>query len=187
LEDRVKSRFLAGMIVDIPAPDKESRAAILRHKAKNVNFQLQDDVIDYLSLAIEGNIRELEGVLNSVVCQAGLKGRDLSLNEIKALVKTHEKPKKSVSIKEVVKAVANFYDIEEEMIYEKTRRKEVVKPRQITMYLLREDYSVSYPLIGQKLGGRDHTTVIHSYEKIKNDLKNNNVLAQDLNQIRLLI
>jgi len=187
LEDRIKSRFSAGMIVDIPAPDQESRAAILRHKAKNLNFQLQDDVVDYLSSVVEGNIRELEGVLNSIVCQAQLKGRDLVVSEIKNLIKNCEKPKRAVSVKEVVKAVANFYNIEEEVVYEKTRRKEVVKPRQITMYILREDYNVSYPAIGQKLGGRDHTTVIHSYEKVKNDLKNDHVLEQELNQIRLMI
>jgi len=87
----------------------------------------------------------------------------------------------------VIKTIANFYNIEEESIYEKTRRKEVVKPRQLIMYILREDFDVSYPSIGEKMGGRDHTTVIHSCEKIKNELKENNLLVQELRQIRALI
>ena len=96
-------------------------------------------------------------------------------------------PKKAVSVKEVSKAVASFYNIEEGDIYEKTRRKEVVKPRQLVMYILREDFNVSYPLIGQKLGGRDHTTVIHSCEKIKEELKFDTVLEQEINQIRTML
>ena len=97
------------------------------------------------------------------------------------------KPKKNISAKEIVKIVADFYNIEEASIYEKTRRKEVVKPRQIVMYILREDCSISFPLIGQKLGGRDHTTVIHSCEKIKNEIKTDIALSQEINQIRTML
>jgi chromosomal replication initiator protein len=86
-----------------------------------------------------------------------------------------------------VKIVSDFYSIEEESIYEKTRRKEVIRPRQIIMYLLREDFNISYPSIGQKLGGRDHTTVIHSCEKMKNDLKEDVSLSQEIGQIRNLL
>ena len=132
-------------------------------------------------------MRELEGILNSVVCQSQLKGRNLSTLEVKQILKTNEKPKKALSIKDIIKTVAGFYSIEENFILEKSRRKEVVKPRQMVMYILREDCSVSYPLIGQKLGGRDHTTVIHSCEKIKNELKTNLLLLQELNQIRALL
>ena len=83
--------------------------------------------------------------------------------------------------------VADFYQIEERFLYEKTRKKEVVRPRQVIMYLLREDLHTSYPYIGQKLGGRDHTTVIHAYEKIKNELKINNLLSREIDQIRALL
>jgi chromosomal replication initiator protein len=85
-----------------------------------------------------------------------------------------------------VKTVTDFYNIEERFIFEKTRRKEVVKPRQVLMFLLREDFNISFPLIGQKLGGRDHTTVIHSCEKIKRDIKLDSILAQEIEQIRAL-
>lgn len=187
LEDRLKSRFGAGMIVDIQMPDYESRLAILRSKAGVSNFSPPDDVLEYLASIIQGNIRDLEGVLNLVMCQSQLKNRYVSLQEIKTLIKNSAKPRKSVSIKDVIKVVADFYNIEESTIYEKTRRKEVVKPRQVVMYILRQDFNISFPSIGQKLGGRDHTTVIHSCEKIKNDLKQDNFLLQEIEQIRAIL
>jgi chromosomal replication initiator protein len=95
--------------------------------------------------------------------------------------------KKSVMIKDVVKIVADFYNIDEESIYNKTRRKEVVRPRQVIMYILREDFGVSFPSIGDKLGGRDHTTVIHSYEKIKEGIKTDSILTQEITQIRSML
>lgn len=187
LEDRLKSRFAAGMIVDIPAPDHESRLAIIQAKLKQHSLLLGEEAIEYLSTTVESNIRELEGVVNAILCQSNLKGRELSLNEVKNLIRANEKPKKAISIKDVIKMIADFYNIEEQSIYEKTRRKEIVRPRQMAMYILREECNVSYPLIGQKLGGRDHTTVIHSCEKIKGELKVNQLLAQEINQIRSML
>jgi chromosomal replication initiator protein len=187
LEDRLKSRFAAGMIVDISAPDHESRVAILKTKAKNNNIFIDDQIIDFIAVNIEGNIRELEGVFNSIVMQTQLRQRPLNLIEVKNLIKDTSKPKKSLSVKEIVKIVSDYYNIEENFIYEKTRKKEIVKPRQIIMYLLREDMNISYPSIGEKLGGRDHTTVIHSCEKIKGDIKVNTTLVQELNHIRSLM
>ncbi|MDP3661603.1 MAG: chromosomal replication initiator protein DnaA [bacterium] len=187
IQDRLKSRFASGMVVDLPAPDFESRIAILQSKAKHAGFPISMDTAQYLAGIIEGNIRELEGLLNAIVCSSQLKGRELSLTEVKGIVKANEKPKKTISIKDVLRVISNFYQIEEASIYEKTRRKEVVRPRQIAMFLLREDCSISYPLIGQKLGGRDHTTVIHSYEKIKNELKHNSTLEQEIKQLRAML
>ncbi len=184
LEERLKSRFGAGMIIDIPHPDQESRAAILRAKAKMQNFDISPDVVEYIASTIDGNIRELEGVLNSVIMQSQIKGKELNVGEIKNLIKNNSKPKKAVSVKDVIKTIADFYNIDEASIYEKTRRKEIVKPRQLIMYILREEFDVSYPSIGQKLGGRDHTTVIHSCEKIKSEMKTNHLLAQEIKQIR---
>ena len=184
LEDRLKSRFGAGMIVDIQHPEYESRIAILKSKVNN--FDISDEVIEYLASTTHGNIRELEGLLNLIVCQSQLKNRSITTNELKSIIKNNTKQKKSISIKDVVKIVADFYEIDEQIIYEKTRRKEVVKPRQIIMYILRKDFGISYPSIGQKLGGRDHTTVIHSCEKIENDLKKDNLLNQEIDQIRAI-
>lgn len=184
LEDRLKSRFSAGMIVDIPTPDNESRAAIIRTKSASSRFPLSKDVIDFLAYSVTGNIRELEGIINSITCQSDLKERELNLAEVKNFVKNNAKPKKLVSTKEVVKTVAEFYNIEEQLVYDKTRKKEIIKPRQIIMFILREDFNISYPAIGEKLGGRDHTTVMHSCEKIKNDMKADEVLVQEINQLR---
>ncbi|TSC61683.1 MAG: chromosomal replication initiation protein [Parcubacteria group bacterium Gr01-1014_48] len=187
VESRLRSRFSAGMVVEITAPETESRVAILRAKARQLHFEVSDETIGYLSNLPENNIRQLEGILNTIFCQAQLKQRELSLIEIKTLIKDTQKPRKAVSVKEVIKTVATFYHLDEEIIYEKTRRKEVVKPRQLIMYILREDLHVSYPTIGAKLGGRDHTTVIHSCDKVKNDLKTNNELVSEVEQIRLLL
>jgi chromosomal replication initiator protein len=186
LADRLKSRFAAGMIVDISEPDYESRLAILKVKTRDLQLDISDEVVDYIATVIQGNIRELEGSLNTIVCHYQLKKRPLSLNEVKTLLKNSIKPKKNVAIKDVVKTVSDYYNIEEAAIYEKTRRKEIVRARQVVMFLLREDFNVSYPLIGQKLGGKDHTTVIHSYLKIKTDLKNEPQLQQEVEQIRAM-
>ncbi len=187
LEERLRSRLEGGMVVDINKPDFESRLAILKHKAKLSNLLLSEEILEYMALAIQDNIRELEGALNSLACQFYLKKRPLSMIEVKNLIKNNIKPVKNISIKDIISIVANFYQIEEGRLYEKTRKKEVVKPRQVLMYLLREDFNTSYPYIGQKLGGRDHTTVIHAYDKIKNDLVNNELLNQELSQIRNLL
>ena len=186
LADRLKSRFAAGMIVDVSEPEYESRLAILKVKLRELSIDLEQEIIEYVAETIQGNIRELEGSLNIIVCQYRLKNKPLSVSEVKNLIKNNIKPKKNVAIKDVVKIVSDYYSLEESLVYEKTRRKEIVKARQVVMYLLREDFNVSYPLIGQKLGGKDHTTVIHSYLKIKADLKNNPQLLQELEQIRIM-
>jgi chromosomal replication initiator protein len=187
LEDRLKSRFAAGMVIDIPAPDHESRLAIIKSKCSSINLFIDEVVMDYLADSIRGNIRDLEGVINLIVCQTETKNKILTLNEVKDLVKNSIKQKKLMSYKEVVKIISDFYKIEEESIYEKTRKKEVIKPRQIIMYILREDFSISYPSIGEKLGGRDHTTVIHSYEKIKNEIRSDTLLLKEIQEIRSII
>src|SRR3990167_4841873 len=186
LADRLKSRFAAGMIVDISAPEYESRLAILKIKLQELGVDLEQEVIEYVAEAVDGNVRELEGSLNTIVCQYRLKNKAVSLSEVKNLLKNNIRPKKNIAIKDVVKTVSDYYKLEEASIYEKTRRKEIVKARQVVMYLLREDFNVSYPLIGQKIGGKDHTTVIHSCLKIKTDLKNDPQLLQELEQIRIM-
>ncbi len=187
LEDRIRGRFSVGMIVDIPAPDQESRTAIVRTKCRLNNISLPNEAVEFLASEIEDNVREIEGIVNVIACQMQLKNKELTLNEIKHLLKNSAKPKKNISVKEVVKIVSDFYNIDEASIYNKTRRKEVVKPRQVAMYLLREDFSISFPSIGDKMGGRDHTTVIHSYEKVKEDIKSNTVLSQEIGQLRTML
>jgi len=186
LEDRLRSRFAAGIIVDISEPEYESRLAILKVKLRDLNLELEQEVVEYIASMVQGNIRELEGSLNLVLTQYRMKNKPLTVAEVKSLLKNSVRPKKNIAIKDVVKMVSEYYKLEEASVYEKTRKKEIVKARQVVMYLLREDFNVSYPLIGQKLGGKDHTTVIHSCLKIKTDLKSDPQLMQELEQIRVL-
>ena len=187
IEERIKSRFNAGMIVEIQKPDFESRIQIFRKKSALMNLNISNDIVEFLASSVEGNIRELEGILNLILCQTDLKKRELNINEIKELLKNTSKPKKNTSVKDVVKVASEFYGIGEAAIFEKGRKKEVIKPRQVIMYLLREDFDISFPSIGEKVGNRDHSTVIHSYEKIKNDLKTNPELVQEISQIRSML
>ena len=186
LEDRLKSRFAAGMIVDITEPEYESKLGIIKKKLNETGQILSDDIVDYMATSIQGSIRELEGILNTIICQAQLKNRELNIAEVKNLLKNSIRPKKNVSISEVVRIVTEYYNLDESSIYEKTRRKEIVRARQLAMYILREDFNVSYPLIGQKLGGKDHTTVIHSCEKVKSDMKTDPNIIQELEHIRTM-
>ncbi len=187
LEDRLRSRFSAGMIVDITKPDYESRAALLKIKATKRNIPISEEVIDFISTNINGNIRELEGILNSIIIQTDLRNRKLTILEVKNLIKNNVKPKKHLALEEIIKIIAGFYSTDPEDIYKKTRKKEIVNIRQITMYILREYFNISYPAIGKEVGGRDHTTVIHSYEKIKEKLKTDPSLVQEIEQLQSIL
>ena len=186
LEERLQSRFASGMTVQITEPDYESRIAIIKAKFESTNIIVEPEIVNYLAETLEGNIRELEGSLNTVVCQSQLKNKSLSLSEVKILIKNNIKPKKTVAIKDIVHLIAGYYGIDDNSIYEKTRRREIVRARQVAMYILREDFNVSYPLIGSKLGGKDHTTVIHSHLKIREDIKTDPALLQEIEKIRIL-
>lgn len=187
IAERLRGRFASGMSVDIGEPDAESRMAIVRKKAAVHGVTLSDEVVEHIATSVSGSIRELEGVINSVVCHTQVKGIPPDLAEVRQSLRSFARPQKTVSVKHVVSKVAEFYGIDEESIYEKTRRREVVRPRQVIMYILREDFSVSYPTIGSKLGGRDHTTVIHSCEKVKREVVEDAELAKEIQDIRTLL
>ena len=186
LEERLRSRFEAGLTADISEPEYEARLAILKLKAIQKEYPPQDDVLEYIAVSIQKNIRELEGALNIIVAKSKMRGRSLGFDEAKsALEQITTSNKKIVTVNQIMKTVAAFYELDEDGLLERSRRREVVKPRQIAMYLLREDYHGSYPMIGQKLGGRDHTTALHAYEKISGELKQNSKLVEELKQIRV--
>ncbi len=187
LEDRLKSRFSAGMIVDITKPDYESRAALLKQKATERGIPISDEVIDFISQNITGNIRELEGILNTITIQTDLRNRKLSVLEVKNIIKNNVRPKKHIAVEEIVKIVSGFYGINPDDIFKKTRKKDIVHIRQIVMYLLREFFDISYPVIGKEIGGRDHTTAIHAYERIKDKLKEDPLLVQEIDQLKAIL
>lgn len=188
LEDRLRSRFEGGMIVDINEPEYESRLAILKTKLAEKKQQLNQEILEQIAAYVESNVRELEGALNAVVAhQAHSPQRALNQNEVREILAKNSAPKRSLTATQIIKTVAEFYDVNEKVLFEKTRRKDIVKPRQICMFLLREDFNGSYPYIGQKFGGRDHTTALHAYEKILNNLKNSEQLAGEIKQIRNIL
>jgi chromosomal replication initiator protein len=187
IAERLKGRLASGMTIDIGEPDPESRMAIVRKKAAIHGVMLSDEVVEYVATTMSGSIRELEGMVNNIICHAQVKGFAPDIAEVRQSLRSFTRPQKNISVKNVVDKVAAFYGIDEESIYEKTRRREVVRPRQVIMYILREDFSISYPTIGTKLGGRDHTTVIHSCEKIKREVIVDSELAKEIQNIRTLL
>lgn len=187
IAERLKGRFASGMAVDIGEPDTESRMAIIQKKATSHGIMLSNEVVEYVATSINGSIRELEGMVNSIICNAQVKGFSPDIAEVRQSLRSFTRPQKNISVKNVVDKVAEFYGIDEDSVYEKTRRREVVRPRQVIMYILREDFGISYPTIGTKLGGRDHTTVIHSCEKIKREIVVDNDLAKEIQNIRTLL
>lgn len=186
LEERLKSRFAGGVIADIGQPEYESRLAILKSKVQGKENYINKEVLEFIASNIQKNVRELEGALNAVVAKAKLTGRIPPLTEIKEILVKIMQPRRIVTANQIIKSVAEFYDLNEKILSEKTRKKEVVKPRQIAMYLLREDFNGSYPYIGRSFGGRDHTTAIHAYEKISQEVKKNVQFMEEIRRIREL-
>ena len=186
LEERLRSRFEGGMIADVSYPDLETRITILKTKANEKGFDFSYDILEYIALNIKKNIRELEGALNRLIASnLNANKKDLNLTEVKkALNIIVNTPKKSTTFKNIIKAVAEFYDISEKELLERSRKKEIVKPRQVIMYLLREELKSSFPFIGLKIGGRDHTTAIHACDKIKKEIESDQNFNDEINMIR---
>jgi len=186
LEERLRSRFEGGMIADISYPDLETRIAILKTKANEKGVDFSYEILEYIAQNIKKNIRELEGALNRLIASnIDNNKKDLNLIEVKkALNSIVNTPKKSTTFKSIMKAVADFYDITEKELLERSRKKEIVKPRQIIMYLLREELKSSFPFIGLKIGGRDHTTAIHACDKIKKEIETDQNFNDEINTIK---
>lgn len=187
LEDRLRSRFEGGLIADISYPEYEMRLAIVRGKLQERHHSLEADVIDLIAKKAKNNIRELEGILNKIIFCEEMKKGPLSEPEVEDLIKKSLKNfSQPVSDYQIIKAVADFFNLGPEELSRRNRKKEVVEPRQIAMYLLRDILEMSYPYIGKKLG-RDHTTAIHAIEKISHEINKNSSLNQKINLIRDLI
>ena len=185
LESRLRSRFEGGMIADIGLPDYETRLTILKTKMEQKNLAVPEDVLLFIAENIKNNIRELEGALNRIVMATKLSNKPLDVEAAKKVIADHiTAPKKFISAKKIVKAIAEFYDIEEKDLVTRSRKKDFVKPRQIAMYLMRRELESSYPSIGERFGGRDHTTAIHSCEKIERELRTNPDLQEEIQAVK---
>lgn len=186
LEDRLQSRLVGGMITDVGPPELETRTAILKTKAKERGYNVPDEVIDYVAKSIQQNVRELEGALIRIVAHSELTkvplSSDLAEQVLGSIMATQGHRK--VSPTQVLEAVSKFYDVSIEDLKGPRRQKEIVRPRQMVMFLMREEASLSYPKIGRELGGRDHTTVIHAVGKIGGEAEGNEPLRHELNLIK---
>lgn len=175
IDERLRSRFQGGMTADIGYPELEMRVLILKEKVKERGVVLPDNAIQYIAECVKNNIRELEGALNIVLASARVSHGEITLEKAqKCLGQVMKRPRRIISLKKILKTVADFYDIADKDILSQNRKRNIAHPRQVLMYLMRQDLKNSYPLIGSRLGGRDHTTVIHACSKIENALKNNN-------------
>lgn len=173
LEDRLRSRFEWGLITDIQAPDLETRIAILRKKAAIEGWHLPNDVIVNIADQINSNIRELEGALIRIIAFASFHNKQITLDLANEVLKDVISSSKSqrVTIPLIQQVVAEYFNIEIEDLKAQRRTKNITFPRQIAMYIIRELTDYSLPKIGEEFGGRDHTTVLHAYEKIQNSIK----------------
>lgn len=186
LEDRLVSRLEWGLIADISAPDLETRLAILKAKCDQQKCGLSEEILQYLAVNIQNNVRELEGALNKLVAYYEFHRTDVDLDTVKSILSTLKTPEKKgfIQPKQLIDIVANFYGIRTGEMIGPSRKRELVAPRQIAMYLLREEIDASYPLIGKELGGRDHTTAMHAYEKIKTEIKKEGRIKQEVDLIK---
>lgn len=188
LEERLVSRFEWGLVTDIQPPDLETRIAILKKKAERNLTNLPEDVLYFIAEIIRTNIRELEGALIKVIAYASLENKVISLALTKDVLKdVLLEEEKKISIELIQKKVANYFDVKISELKAKKRNRQIAYPRQIAMYLSRELTNMTLPDIGEHFGGRDHSTVIHSYEKILKELKKNQNVKNLLNRLTLEI
>ena len=189
LEERLRSRFEWGLIADLTPPDLETRIAILRSKAEDQLNLIPAEVIEFIARKVVSNVRELEGALNRVVAYASMSGMPIN-NELASAVLSnvmYNPKKRSITPQRIVRAVADYYGVNLDQLRSSKRDKAIVVPRQIAMYLIREETDISLLRIGAELGGRDHSTVLHAYDKIARELAENDEMRREVSAVREMI
>lgn len=186
LESRLQSRFEWGMMADISKPDFETRVAILQAKSREKQYPLSTEILHAIAGSIQSNIRELEGALNKIIAYHQFKNIQPSLQSVQPLLQsfTPTLNKRNITPRYLIETVITYYDISMDELLGKSRERRLAFPRQVVMYLLREEAKCSYPSIGDQVGGRDHTTAMHACEKIGDLVKNDDQLKRDLATIR---
>jgi chromosomal replication initiator protein len=184
LSERLRSRFEWGMTIDIQAPDFETRCAILQAKASSQGVELEQDTIEYLATHFQTNIRELEGALNQLLAFCEMRGVEPSLETATGILSGTRMRPKHVSAKNVVEKTAKYFSVEMDDILGPKRDKDVVVPRQVAMYLLRSELHMSFPKVARELGRKDHTTAIHSVDKIEKAIAVDSAVRQQVNEIK---
>jgi chromosomal replication initiator protein len=184
LEERLRSRFEWGMTADIQPPDLETRVAILRYKQERSGGSLADEMLGLIARRVQSNIRELEGAMTRVAAFSNLSGQPVSAQLVETVLADLLPRRSEVEPEQVVRKVADVFGLELERLLSRDRTKQVAVPRQIAMYLLREEANLSLPQIGQVLGGRDHTTVMYGCEKVADMLERDDRLRRQVIEIR---
>lgn len=188
LEERLRSRFEWGMVADIQPPDFETRVAILMNKANTNSIDLGMDVAEFIATHIDNNIRELEGALTKVVAHSRLHGQPIDINTAQEVLGMYiQKNQVKVNAKTVLQKTADYYEISYNDITGTKRSREVVVPRQIAMFIMREELDMSFPRIAKSLGGKDHTTIMHGVNKISTQMARDSVMSQDIQSIKKLL
>jgi len=186
LEERLRSRFQGGIIADIRPPDFETRLAILRARAERTGAIVSDAVLVLIAERVDTNIRELEGILNRVVAHTLLSHEPLTTDQVQHILDEVAPAARTLHPEEILRAVVSYFHVSQEELESKGRSRSQVVPRQVAMYLLRTETNLSFPQIGRLLGGRDHTTVMHGYEKIAARVEHDLALKRQLAEIREL-
>jgi chromosomal replication initiator protein len=189
LEERLRSRFEWGLIADLTAPDLETRIAILRAKAEEGAVPISSDVIEFIARKVVSNIRELEGALNRIVAYASMGAMPISIELAQAVLSNvlYNPKKRQITPERIVKAVSEYYGVGLDALKGQKRDKAIVVPRQIAMFLMREETDVSLLRIGAELGNRDHSTVLHACDKITRESGGNDELRREIAAVRELI
>lgn len=187
LEDRLRSRFEWGLLADIQPPDLETRIAILRFKAESQKVRVPDDVMEFVARRAQNNIRELEGALTKVIAHSNMIRQPITLELATTALQDIVSRQAELTVEEVITAVASYYRIEDEVLIERGRSKDVAAARQMAMYLAREETGASLPQIGEALGGRDHTTVMYGWEKVASQIEQNDRIRREMLAIREII
>ncbi len=186
LEARLSSRFEMGMIVDINLPDIETRMAIIQSKCEEKKFAIDDKSVAYIAQHMPNNIREIEGAINRLIADCQLNHLEPSEEVVKKILEKFmsQPSQKTVNAGRIIKTTAAYYNIDVDQLTGDKRTKELVYPRQVAMYLLRHEMSLSFPVIGKEIGGRDHTTVMHACEKIEKELSKNEQAREELSNLK---
>ena len=188
LEARLLSRFEWGMIADISQPDLETRIAILEKKCQEHHMMLDHTILTFIAEKVQNNIRELEGALNRIIAHRDLHRIELTIENITSILSTihttAQQSSKHLNLRNLINTVASYYDLTIEDLLGKSRMKRLALPRQIMMYLMREEMKSSFPTIGQEVGGRDHTTAIHAYEKISRELREDEKIRTEIELLK---
>jgi chromosomal replication initiator protein len=184
LEERLRSRFAWGMTIDMQTPDFETRCAILQTKASDRDFSPPQDVVEFLATRVQSNIRELEGALNQLIAFCEMRNAEPTLQIVTTMFEGTSGRPKHINARSIIERTAKYFHVSMDDILGPKRDKDIVVPRQIAMYMLRSELHLSFPKIAHELGRKDHTTAIHSIEKIQREISYDGPIRQNVNELK---